>query len=119
MFLDDIAGMSFYRKARWSKVRVTVHSGREVVFEKDQVTVYPCRLAYMADNETIEGIRSSLEEMKENENAEDEEETRETFRREEIDDDFLDTSEGEPTQSGPKHVECEPFPQEIADEITR
>ena len=79
MFLDDIAGMSFYRKARWSKVRVTVHSGREVVFEKDQVTVYPCRSAYTADNETIEGIRSSLEEIKENENAEDEEESRETF----------------------------------------
>ena len=34
VFLDDIAGMSFYRKARWSKVRVTVHSGREVVFER-------------------------------------------------------------------------------------
>ena len=81
--------------------------------------MYPCRSAYTADNETIEGIRSSLEEMKENENAEDEEETRETFRREEIDDDFPDTSEGEPTQSGPKHVDCEPFPQEVVDENTR
>ena len=32
---------------------------------------------------------------------------------------FPDTSEGEPTPSGPKHVDCEPFPQDIADEITR
>ena len=55
--------MPFYRKAHWSKVRVTVHSGREEVFAGETPIAYPCRSAYAADNETIEGIRRSLAEF--------------------------------------------------------
>ena len=57
VFLDDLADVSFYRQVRWSQARVTMHSGREVVFESSKPIVYPCREPFGRDNETIVGVR--------------------------------------------------------------
>ena len=76
VFLDDIAQMSFYRKVKWSKARVTVHSGREVIFEHSLPLVYPCKPAYQRDNETVSGLRWSFDEMSQEEERQDGDEYR-------------------------------------------
>ena len=83
------------------------------------MAIYPCRSAYTADNETIEGIRSSLEEIQENEKTLDDEEQYSPLEQDDTVDEFPETSEGEPVDPGPINVEFEPFPQEIAEEIRR
>ena len=114
VFLDDIACMSFYRKARWSKVRVTVHSGKGVVFEKDQVTAMPVGLH--GGQRDDRRCAQDLVEMDESERSQ-EEEDGEHPHAEQCPEDVPDTSEGEETTVGPKYVEFEPFPQDVADKI--
>ena len=69
---------------------------------RNKANVYPCRVAYAADNETVEGIRSSLQEIEDNEKMEEEEEERVQIPRDDPIDEFPDTSEGEPHTSNPE-----------------
>ena len=63
VFLDDLADMSFYRLVRWSQARVTVHSGREVIFDDKRPPVFPCRVQFEKDNETLDGIRRGKDDI--------------------------------------------------------
>ena len=117
MFLDDIADMSFYRLVRWSSARVTVHSGREVVFDDKVPPVFPCRAQFKRDNETLLGIRMGKEDIENDAAVYDESDEKYPDL---MDDDDVDpdAADGEETTEGPRSVEFEPFPQDVLDQLT-
>ena len=118
MFLDDLADMSFYRLVRWSQARVTVHSGREVVFDGKHPPAFPCRVQFEKDNETLLGIRLG-EHVVDRDAATYDDSDDEIVNNEEDEDVDPDAADGEETVVGPRAVDLEPFPQDVFDEFTR
>jgi len=118
VFLDDLADMSFCRLVRWSRARVPLHSGRDITFDGSKLIVFPCREQYRRDNETLEGIRIGRGAM---ENVADVCDDDGDVARVGVDQDVdgdgdLAVAEDENPLETP-HVDFEPYPQHIADEL--
>ena len=69
-FVDDFAGKSFYRKARWNECRVSIHTGREILFDEAQPVEYPCYAQYIKDNNTVDGVQRCVDLQAEHEEVE-------------------------------------------------
>ena len=105
MFLDDLADMSFYRLVRWSRARVPLQSGRDIMFEGSKPVVFPHRAQSARDNETLDGIRRGKDVVEDTVDACDEDDDIARVAIEpEIDDDGDHVVADDEVPLGPRHV---------------
>ena len=112
--------MSFYRLVRWSRARVPLQSGRDIMFDRSKPVVFPCREQYRRDNETLDGIRVGKDAVDAAaEVCDEDDEIARVAIEPDVGDDGDPAVAEEEIPSGPLHVEFEPYPQHVADELAK